>query len=194
MARLPYLRYDDAADNIRAALDVYPPHVRTKNVWGVLSHAEGVMVPMIEYGRALATRTEIPATLRECAVLRVAWLTPGSDYIWTEHVPIARGLGLDDAKIHALSTDDPDEDLLGDDVTLVVRFTDQFYRDSTVDDAIWSAMMARFTPREVVELIMAAGHFMMFARLHATVRTDLDDGGAAPPIDPAFFGDARTDG
>jgi alkylhydroperoxidase family enzyme len=194
MARLEYLRYEDAADNIRAALEVYPPHVRTKNVWGVLSHAEGVMVPMIEYGRALATRTAVPAVLRECAVLRVAWLTPGSDYIWNEHVPIARGLGLDDHQIAALSTEQADSAVLGADAALVVRFVDQFYRDATVDDDVWAALTARFAPREIVELIMATGHFMMFARLHATVGTDLDDVNAGPPPDSAFFGGGRARG
>jgi alkylhydroperoxidase family enzyme len=193
MARLPYLRYDDAPDHIRAALEAYPEHVRAKNVWGVLSHAEGVLLPMIEYGRALATRTEIPAALRECAVMRVAWLTPGTDYIWNEHVPIARALGLDDKQIAALSAEQPDPADLGADAALVVRFTDQFYADATADDDVWAAMTARFTPREIVELIMATGHFMMFARLHATVGTDLDDDAGAPPPDPAFFGAARTD-
>lgn len=193
MARLPYLRYEDAADNVRAALQVYPPAVRSKNVWGILAHAEGALVPMIEYGRALVTRTELPAPLRECAVLRVAWLTPGSDYIWTEHVPIARALGLSDPQIEALADADPDEATLGADGALVVRFTDQFYRDAAVDEATWSALTTRFSPREIVELVMATGHFMMFARLHAVVRTDLDptDG---RPIDRALFGNTGNPG
>lgn len=188
MARLPYLRFDDAAENVRAALQVYPPAVRSKNVWGILAHAEGVLVPMIEYGRALATRTELPADLRECAVLRVAWLTPGSDYIWTEHVPIARTLGLSDSQIEALASIDPDDAALGPDRALVVRFTDQFYRDGSVDDDTWSALTEQFPPRQIVELVMATGHFMMFARLHAVVRTDLDPISGAT-MAPAFFGD-----
>jgi 4-carboxymuconolactone decarboxylase len=166
---------------------VYPPAVRSKNVWGILAHAEGVLVPMIEYGRALATRTELPSDLRECAVLRVSWLTPGSDYIWTEHVPIARTLGLSDQQIDALATSDPEAATLGADVALVVRFTDQFYRDASVDQATFSALAARFSSREIVELVMATGHFMMFARLHAIVRTDLDRANGGP-IDPDFFG------
>jgi alkylhydroperoxidase family enzyme len=193
MARLPYLRFDDAAENVRVALQVYPSAVRSKNVWGILAHAEGVLVPMIEYGRALATKTELPAALRECAVLRVAWLTPGSDYIWTEHLPIARTLGLSEQQLDALASAEPDAAALGADGALVVRFADHFFRDAGVDDDTWSALTARFSPREIVELVMATGHFMMFARLHAVVRTDLDQTDDRA-IDPAFFGQSGNRG
>jgi alkylhydroperoxidase family enzyme len=188
LARLPYLRYDDASETVREVLAAYPPHVRTKNVWGILGYAEDALVPMIQYGRALATRTTIAPPLRELAVLRVSRLTPGSEYIWTEHVPIALALGIDQDQIDAVAADDPDAEVLGGDGALVIRFTDQFVRVGAVDDETWSAMAARFSPREIVELIMATGHFMMFARLHATVQTDLESGGEGGPVDTAFFG------
>jgi alkylhydroperoxidase family enzyme len=185
---LEYLRYEDASDEVREALEGYPPHVRRKNIWGILGHAGGLFTPMVQYGRGLRTGTVVAPALREIAILRVAALTPGSDYLWTEHVQVALTVGITQEQVDALGSDVPDAAVMGSDGDLIVRFTDQFVRDADVDDATWEELTRRFTPREIVELIVSTGHFMMFARLHAIVRTDLDYDEDAEPMDPRFFG------
>lgn len=191
MARLPYLPYDDAPDSVREVLDGYPPHIRSRHIFGILSHAHDAFGPMIRYGRALVTQSELPAQLREIAILRVSHLTPGSQYLWVEHTPIARALGVAQDQIDALASDDLAA--LGDDGRLVARFTDQVVVNATPDDATWDQMTARFSPRQIIELMLSIGHFMTFSRIHATVRVELEDDEQRPPIDTAFFG-ARKPG
>jgi alkylhydroperoxidase family enzyme len=192
MARLPYLRYEDAPPAVREVLDGYPPHIRSRNIFGILSHAHEAFGPMIRYGRALVTASEFPPSLREVAVLRVSHLTPGSRYIWIEHIPVAEALGVSTETIAAIESDALHA--LGPDEQLVVRFTDEIVRDATASDATWTAMTSRFSPREIMELIFSVGHFMTFARVHATVHVDLEtDNAERPPIDRRFFGDRSTD-
>jgi alkylhydroperoxidase family enzyme len=186
MARLPYLSYDDAPQAVREVLDAYPPQIRSRHVFGILSHAHEAFGPMIRYGRALVTKSELDPALREIAILRVSHLTPGSRYIWVEHSPVAEALGVPKDQIEALATDDLGA--LDDDARLVVRFTDQFVRDATPDDETWRALEVRFSPRELLELMMSVGHFMTFCRIHATVRIELEDDATRPPVDRAFFG------
>jgi alkylhydroperoxidase family enzyme len=188
MARLEYLRYEDASDEVREALAAYPPQVRGKNVWGILAHAAGLFTPMVQYGRGLRTGTVVAPALRELAVLRAAALTPGSDYLWVEHARVALTLGITQDQVDTLKSDVPDAAVLGSDGDLIVRFTDQLVRDANVDDETWEELVRRFSSREIVELIVSTGHFMMFARLHAVVRTDLDYDEAEAPMDPKFFG------
>ncbi len=188
MARLPYLRYTDAPPAVREVLDRYPEPIRGRNIFGILAHAHNAFGPMMAYGRALTTQSEIDPQLRELAVLRVARLTPGATYIWVEHAPIGLALGLSQDKIDGLASDLPSAAVFGPDELLVLRFTDQFVRAATPDDETWEAAVERFTPRELLELMMTVGHFMTFARIHATVRIDLEDAGARPPVDPGFFG------
>jgi 4-carboxymuconolactone decarboxylase len=190
MARLPYLRYDDAPDAVREVLDGYPPHIRDRHIFGILGHAHDAFGPMIRYGRSLVTQSELPAHLREIAVLRVSHLTPGARYLWVEHVPIALALGVGQDQVDALASDDLA--VLGDDERLVARFTDQVVRDATPDDATWEQMTARFSPRQIVELMLAIGHFMTFSRIHATVRVELEDDRERPPVDTTFFGAKRN--
>jgi alkylhydroperoxidase family enzyme len=186
VARLPYLTYDDAPAQVREVLDGYPPHIRDRHIFGILSHARDAFAPMIKYGRALATQSEVAPALRELAVLRVAHVTPGAHYIWVEHVPIALALGLSQQQIDALAANDLEA--LGEDERLVARFTDELVRDAAPDDATWDAMAARFSPREIVELMLSIGHFMTFSRIHATVRIELEDDAERPPVDTALFG------
>jgi alkylhydroperoxidase family enzyme len=188
MARLEYLRYEDASDEVREALEAYPPQVRQKNIWGVLGHAEGMFTSIVNYGRALRTGTVLSPALKELAILRVSALTPGSDYLWIEHVQAALSLGVTPKQIEAMRSSEPDEAVLGVDGALIVKFVDQFVRSANVDDETWHQMVTQLSSREIVELILCTGHFMMFARLHATVRTDPDLDADAEPIDPKFFG------
>ena len=127
------------------------------------------------------------------AVIRVAQLTPGADYTWAEHVPIALLLGIEQHQVDALAAGRLGPETLGDDASLVVAFTDQIVRDAQPDDATWDAMTARFSPREIVELMLAIGHFMMIGRIHATARTDLDTEQDRLPVDAEFYGDRSSD-
>jgi alkylhydroperoxidase family enzyme len=186
MARLPYLTYDEAPAQVREVLDKYPPQIRSRRIFGILGHATDAFAAMTGYGRALATKSQVAPALRELAVLRVARLTPGADYIWVEHVPIALALGLTQQQIDALAAGDLDA--LGADESLVARFTDGVVRDAAPDDATWEAMTARFSPREILELMLSIGHFMTFARIHATIRVELEDDAERPPVDTSLFG------
>jgi 4-carboxymuconolactone decarboxylase len=186
MARLPYLRYDDAPDAVRQVLDGYPPHIRDRRIFGILGHAHDAFGPMIRYGRSLVTQSELPAHLRELAVLRVSQLTPGAQYLWVEHVPIALALGVAQDHVDALASDDLA--VLDEEERLVTRFTDQLVLDAKPDDATWGQMTALFSPRQIVELMLSIGHFMTFSRIHATVQIELEDDQERPPIDAAFFG------
>jgi 4-carboxymuconolactone decarboxylase len=189
MVRLPYLAYEDAPPAVREVLDRYPSHIRGRRIFGILSHASDAFAPMIAYGRALATSSELPARLREIAVLRVSYLSPGSRYIWVEHLTIAQAVGVSASVCEAIETNALDD--LDPDDQLVIRFTDEIVRDATASDSTWAAISKRFTPREILELMLSIGHFMTFARIHATIHIELESNQQdAPAIDRAFFGAA----
>jgi alkylhydroperoxidase family enzyme len=46
--------------------------------------------------------------------------------------------------------------------------------NASPDDATFARMTARFSPAEIVELIMVIGHYMLSARVMATAEIDLD--------------------
>ena len=73
------------------------------------------------------TRAQARPKLREIAILRTAKVSK-SVYEWTQHVPIAKSVGVTDAQVAAM--DNPERrDLLQRTRKLVIKFTDEVARN-----------------------------------------------------------------
>ena len=153
MARLPYADISQRLPQL--------------NIFKLLANAETAFRPFMDYGLILLRDLEVDPVVREQAILRVAALTPGAEYEWVQHEAVGRAVGMTDEQIEACRTGDP-----GD---LVLRFTDEVVRDASPSDATFAAMAQRFSPREIIELILVIGQYMMLARLMATAQIDLDE-------------------
>ncbi len=56
----------------------------------------------------------------------------------------------------------------------MLSFTEQVVLNATPDDATFTACADRFSSRELIELLMVIGQYMMLARVMATARIDID--------------------
>ena len=56
----------------------------------------------------------------------------------------------------------------------MVAFTTQVVRDAAPDEETFAAMTARFTPRELMHLLLVIGQYMMLGRIMATTQIDLE--------------------
>ena len=171
MARLPYLDPATAPDGVREALAAAP----LLNVFRMVAHAETAFRPWLRFGGALLRSAALDARLRELAILWVARLTPGAEYEWVQHVPIALAVGCTQDQVDALAADDATAACFAEDDRLVLRFTTEVVADATPSDATWAAASARFSPRELIELLLTIGQYMMLARVMATTRIDIDE-------------------
>ena len=162
MARLPYAEIPERTPKL--------------NIFRLLANSEPVFKPFMRYGLALLRDTTLDPVVREQAILRVAALTPGAEYEWVQHEAIGRAVGMTDEQVEACRTGDP-----GD---LVLRFTEEVVRDASPSDATFAAISERLSPREIVELILVIGQYMMLARLMATAQIDLD-----PPVGAQLISD-----
>jgi len=153
MARLPYAEISERLPQL--------------NIFKLIANAETAFRPLMEYGLVLLRNLEVDPIVREQAILRVAALTPGAEYEWVQHEAIGRAVGMTDEQIEACRAGDPDD--------LVLRFTEEVVRDASPSDATFAMMAERFTPREIIELILVIGQYMMLARLMATAQIDLDE-------------------
>jgi alkylhydroperoxidase family enzyme len=155
MARLPYAEIPEKT----------PP----LNIFRLLANAQSAFRPFMRYGLALLRDLDLDPVVREQAILRVAALTAGAEYEWVQHEAIARAVGMTDAQVAACRSGDPTD--------IVLRFTDEVVRDATPTDETFAAITQRFSPQEIVELLLVIGQYMCLARVMATAEIDLD-----PPI------------
>jgi 4-carboxymuconolactone decarboxylase len=170
MARLPYVDPATAPDDVRTALDALPP----LNVFRMVAHAETAFRPWLRFGGALLGAAELEARLRELAILQVARLTPGADYEWVQHVPIHLAVGGPEAQIDALAAGDLTAECFSEAERLVLAFTTEVVRDAAPSETTWAAASRRFSPREIIELLLTIGQYMMLGRVMATTRLDID--------------------
>ena len=181
MPRLPYVDKADASAPVREALEVVP----TLNIFTTIAHAETALRPFLRFGAVLLGDLQLDPVLRELAILRVARLTPHAEYEWVQHVPIALAVGATQAQVDAIERDDLAADALDDLQRTVLRFTDEVVRDARVSDDTFAAAAQTLSPREIVELLMVIGQYMMLARVMATVDIELDEPAGRAVIDRA---------
>ncbi|HEY4894907.1 MAG TPA: carboxymuconolactone decarboxylase family protein [Solirubrobacteraceae bacterium] len=170
MARLHPLSDSDAQPDVRAALERLPPLA----IFSTVANAQGTFVNWLRFGGDCLDARWFDPVLRELAILRVARLTPGAEYEWVQHVPILLAVGGSREQVDALQADALDADALGEDGRLVVRFTTQVVRDAAPDEETFAAMSARFTPAEIIQLLLVIGQYMMVGRVMATAQLEVD--------------------
>jgi 4-carboxymuconolactone decarboxylase len=173
LARLPYLDPDDAEPQVAAVLRNAPD----LGIFRMVANAQRVFHPWMRFGGALLDSEEFDPLLREFAITRVAAMTPGAEYEWIQHAAITLEVGGTQEQLDAIQHGELDADVLGADGRLVVRFTAQVIQDAAPDEDTFAAMAARFSPREIVHLLMVIGQYMMLGRIMATAQIDLE-----PPI------------
>jgi 4-carboxymuconolactone decarboxylase len=170
MARIPYPDPAAAPAPVREALDAVPP----LNIFRMLSHAETAFRPFLRFGGAVLTQMQLDPRLRELAILEVARLTPAR-YEWVQHVPIAQAVGVTEEQVEALEAGELEADCWSEQDRLLLAFTGQVVHGTRPDDELFAAMTAGFPPREIVELLLAIGDYMMLARVMVTLDLEIDE-------------------
>lgn len=190
MARLPYLDPTQAEPRVAEVLGKAPD----LRVFRMVSNAQRAFPAWMRFGGALLDAKEFDPLLREFAITRVAAMTPGAEYEWVQHAQITLDVGGTQEQLDAIRRSEPDASVLGEEGELVVRFTSQVVRDATPDDETFAAMTARFTPRQIVHLLLVIGQYMMLGRIMATTHIDLDPAIGAPTLltDTARSGGAAS--
>jgi 4-carboxymuconolactone decarboxylase len=128
------------------------------NIHCVVGQAPKMLRAQAAYARALREDSSLPRDLQELLILRIAQVND-SAYEQTVHRPIARDCGVSAEKIEALpswqtaSVFEPRE-------RTALRFVDQAALRGDVDDEVFAALRASFSPQEIVELTALVGWYV----------------------------------
>jgi alkylhydroperoxidase family enzyme len=179
MARLPYVDPAAAPEQVRDALAGLAVPLK---IFKMMAHAETNFRPLLRFGGSILGQQQLSARLRELAILRVANLSRAR-YEWVQHVPIAKAAGVTTDQIVALEAGNINAECFDARDRLVLQFADELLRDVRVSDATFARMAQQFPPREIVELILAVGFYMLIARLLETTAVDLDDDAGTAIVD-----------
>jgi alkylhydroperoxidase family enzyme len=171
MALLPFVDESQASTKTREILGNTP---RKLNVARMIANAsDAVFQNFSRLGNSLMTRGKLNGKLREIAILRNARVC-NSLYEHTQHVPIAKSVGVSDEQLGAIDNWE-EAHCFNELEQLVLRFTDEIARNVKGTKATLDALKERLGPGEIVELIMAIGFWGMVARILETTEVELED-------------------
>jgi alkylhydroperoxidase family enzyme len=121
--------------------------------------------------------------LRELVIMRIGWLT-ASDYEWTQHWRVARGLGVSADDLLGVR-DWQAYQGFGPAERAALGATDDVVRDGVVSTESWAACQREFgaDPAVLVELVTTIGAWRMVASILHSLQVPLEDGLASWPPD-----------
>jgi alkylhydroperoxidase family enzyme len=179
MARVPYVDAADVPDDHEALLESSLQN-RPLNVYRSIGNNPAVLAGMRSFLRSLWNDSGLSDRERELVILATA-AEIGSRYEWHQHVTIARDVGIDDAVIAGIGTDDTaaldrDERTLVEYVRAVV--------EESVDAVTHESIASLYDDDEVVGIAATAQGYAALGGLIRAFDLELEPGSSFHGWDP----------
>ena len=173
MARIPYTDDAQLDDTTRNLLSRMAP----LNIFRMMAHAPGLLRPFVDLGGAFLFEGKLDPVTRECAILRVGYLSNAS-YETAQHEKIGHDVGMSEALIEAVKQG-PGAPGLSDEQALTLAYVDDLVANVKAGDATFKPALAHFGTEQTQELTLITGYYMMVCRFLETFEVDIESGGAA---------------
>jgi 4-carboxymuconolactone decarboxylase len=181
MARLPLVDPEVPGEPANALLRrIAGDRGRAFNVYRMLANSPGVLERVYELARHLWQASDLPPSLQEIVILRVAQLT-GSGYEWSRHRVIAERVGVLDAKVEGLAAWREAPDLFDDHERAALALAEEVTQDVEASADTVEAVRGRLGDRATLELVVLTGLYGMVARVLRTLDVDPEPGDEPMP-------------
>ena len=173
MARIAYAdpaRFDDKTAHLMNQL-------APLNIFRMMANAPGLLRPFVDLGGAFLFTGKLDPVTRECAILRVGYLSQAS-YETAQHEKIGRDVGMTDALIASVKAGPTARDL-SEEHRLTLAYVDDLVSNVKAGNETFQPALAHFGSEQLQELTLITGYYMMVCRFLETFEVDLEDGGAA---------------
>jgi alkylhydroperoxidase family enzyme len=143
------------------------------NVYKLLLHSPALAQTWFDHNGAVRWKTELSGRLREIVIIRIAHLN-GVDYVLAQHVPglaVAEGLSL--AECEALA-DWRATALFDARERAALAYAEAMTLGTSVPDAVFAEVRRHFGDREIVELSVLIGTYIMHNRVMKALAIDLE--------------------
>lgn len=173
MARVCLVEKDQAPPEVKDRFQkVEGVGARVLNLYKAVANSPYVLSGFMRLGNALLTRTELEPILRELTILRVAKLC-GSEYEWTQHVPIALEFGVRQEQIEAISNW-KESTVFSDIERAVLEYTDEVAQNVSVKDETFARLQRHLSDQKIVELTLSVGYWAMVARVLVPLEIEIE--------------------
>jgi alkylhydroperoxidase family enzyme len=170
IAPLPEAQWTDVHRQLVAK---YVPGARAGNGIKTLLNIPQLVDGMMPFQNYITTDSSLSPRHREILILRTGWLL-GSEYVWTEHAPIARKAGLTVDEIRRIAQG-PDAKGWDPFEATLLRLADQLFRNSSVNDATWKALAASYDLYHLMDAVMTVTDFTTISLMYNSLGVQPDE-------------------
>lgn len=171
MNRIPLVPVEELTPAQRDAYDNKPGG--KLNLSRLLAHAQTMQPGISQAVQAMMMDITVPPLERQICVLAVLHLDRG-EYEWAQHMQVSKAMGIPDEKVAAIANDRFGDPVFNEREKALLAFTRQVVKTVRVDDFVFNAVNAFYTPRQIVELIHVIGLYMLFARVSEVAELEID--------------------
>ena len=163
---------DDWSDEVQTLLDPNGTGGAVLNLYATLAHHPRLFRPRAVQSAYIRTGSTLSDRAREILILRIGWLC-GSEYEWSQHVRVARRVGMDDADIRriAIGADADGWDPLGQ---LLVRAVDELHADDSLSDTTWALLSEHYSVSELIDVVITVAGYRMVSIALNSIGTQLE--------------------
>lgn len=169
MARIPYFDPANATGRAKEWYGKLPP----LNIFRMMGHSGDMLDGFVRLGNQILAFSKLDPVLREIAIVRVGVLSKAKYEVF-QHERISRQIGMSDAKIAAIH-EGPDAAAFSDIEKLVMRYTDDVVLNVRASDATFKPLSERLSYKEMQELTICIGYYMMVSRFLETFDVDIEE-------------------
>jgi 4-carboxymuconolactone decarboxylase len=164
---IPYDEWDfEALADIAPGMK--PPDL---SVVAFFAHYPELAARWLPWNRFINSKAcQLDRRAREIVILRVA-IRKRSRYEWTQHAKAARGAGITDEEIDAISAGRA-TGMAG----LLSLAVDELTDDSTLSDETYNELARHFRPEQLISLAFLVGTYSLLSVVFGAFRMELDPG------------------
>jgi len=173
MARISYIEEKHHPELAAEIARIKGARGRLINVYKLLLHSPTVCMAWFEHIGAIRWKTKLAPRLREIAIVRIASVARYA-YALNQHVPsiaVADGVSLEECE--ALK-DWRASGFFSEAERAALAYVDAMIAAPEVPDAVFDAVRKHYGEREVVELTVLVGTYIMHNRVTTALRIDLE--------------------
>jgi alkylhydroperoxidase family enzyme len=130
-------------------------------------------IPYLFWNSRVMPRGKLPRRQTEAVIIRTAWLCK-SEYEWTQHKAIGRGVGLTREQVEAAGPD-PASDLFDEQTRLLLAGVEELVVDHKLSDETYEALREFLAPKLVLEYVLLVGTYAALAGALSTFGVPLED-------------------
>ncbi|MYD69632.1 MAG: carboxymuconolactone decarboxylase family protein [Acidobacteria bacterium] len=147
------------SEEVRELLDPRSEGGPVLNLYATLARHPVFYRPRAVQSAYIRLGATLTPRAREILILRIGWLC-GSEYEWSQHVRVARRIGMSDDEIRriAVGADAPGWDPLE---AALIRATDELHRDDTISDRTWQELSDDYGIPELIDVVITVAGYRM---------------------------------